>query len=418
MSVDFLSVLSKRLGIDAADYFTSEIEGEYLIVRPRQYLGTELFGKVMDVVREFDGSYVSAGKKSHFAIPLSKLASSEEKVTPQVGSSVVYLPTDCLFSLPFQARMENGDLNELAESIGELGILEPILVRPKGDGNYEIVCGQRRFKAAVLAGLDKVPCIIREMSDEEAYLAQLTENIQRHDLSDYEKARMLKYLIDKFGYTQEQLAKKIGKTQPWISHHLAILKLETEYNMSRDILEKLTEFQVRQILSAPEDKRKEIIEKIEKGEEIPSAREIEAEVKEVVAPTAPSQPEEVSAQTEEVEVEVEAPPEPKRSVEPYTCSDCKVNTYYPTFLKDGRVLCPTCLQYAWRKGLVKPDDIAEEPPEQSGEKEEIWSPKGPIDMDTGVEVECPECKAVFRLIHVLNSSGKVTHKLEKKEVGE
>jgi len=76
------------------------------------------------------------------------------------------------------------------------------------------------------------------------------------------------------------------RAKPWISHHLAILKLETEYNMSRDILEKLTEFQVRQILSAPEEKRKEIIEKIEKGEEIPSAREIEAEVKEV-APTTP-----------------------------------------------------------------------------------------------------------------------------------
>ena len=415
MTVDFLSVLSKRLGIDASDYFTSEVEGEYLIVRPRQYLGSELFGKVLDVVREFDGSYVSAGKKSHFAIPLSRLAvSAESEAAPKVGSSVVFLPTDCLFSMPFQARTENGNLNELAESIGELGILEPILVRPKGDGNYEIVCGQRRFKAAVLAGLDKVPCIIREMSDEEAYLAQLTENIQRHDLSDYEKARMLKYLMDKFGYSQRELAQKIGKHESWVSHHLAILKLEKDYNLSRDKLEKLTEFQVRQILSAPEDKRKEIIEKIEKSEEIPSARKIEAEVKEVVAPSTPSQPEEVSAQPEEVEVEteeVEAPPEPERSEQPYTCSDCKVNTYYPTFLKDGRVLCPTCLQYAWRKGLVKPEDIAEEPIVEEEEKPKKKPKEEPL--LSGFQIKCPECNQNLLLEHREWPDGRVKHVIKE-----
>ena len=345
-SADFLNVLSRRLGRSASDFLDVDVEGEFLVVRPKQYLGSELFSEVHEVVREFNGTYVSAGKQSHWRVPLSSLRVGEGQKAvsaPQVGSSVVWVDVNLLLSMPFQARMDNGNLDELAANIGEVGILQPLLVRPKGD-NYEIVCGQRRFKAAVLAGLDKVPCIIKEMDDEQAYLAQLTENIQRYDLSDYEKARMLKYLMDKFGWKQKEIAQKIGKSETWVSRHLAILELEKIAHGQLPI-ESITERQARAILSAPEEKRKEIIEKVKETGEIPSSLKIESEVKESieeVAPKLPAQPEEESAQ------KVEAPPEPKRTTELYPCSDCKTNTFHPTFLKDGRVLCPTCLQYAWK----------------------------------------------------------------------
>jgi len=381
----FLDVLSKRLGRVVSDVLSVEIDfkGENLVVKPRQHLGSDLFNDVLAVVREYGGTYVSQGKDSHFLVPLSNLKFPAETASAAAvsGGAVVWISTNQLLSMPFSARLEDGNLNELAASIRELGVLQPITVRPKGEGYYEIVMGQRRVKAAVLAGLDKVPCIIREMDDEEAYLTQLTENIQRHDLSDYEKARMLKYLKERFGWTHEQLAKKIGKDRTWVTHHLAILRLETEYNVSRDTLERLTEGQVRYILAAPEEKRKEIIERIKETGEAPSIREIEAEIRgvEPEAHEPPAISEEISPEISEVplqsetvppqtkaEVE-EVPPEPKRSDEPYKCSDCNLQTWHPTFLKDGRVLCPTCLRYSWNKGLINKNDIAEEPPSKTEE---------------------------------------------------
>jgi len=411
----FLDVLSKRLGRVISDVLSVEIDfkGENLVVKPRQYLGSDLFNDVLAVVREFGGTYVSQGKDSHFLVPLSNLRSSKTAARIMSGGAVVWISTNQLLSMPFSARLEDGNLNELAASIRELGVLQPITVRPKGEGHYEIVMGQRRVKAAVLAGLDKVPCIIREMDDEEAYLTQLTENIQRHDLSDYEKARMLKYLKERFGWTHEELGKKIGKDKTWVSHHLSILKLETEYKLSRDNLEKLTEKQVRYILSAPEEKRKEIIERIKEGE-IPSAREIEAEIKgvESEAHEPPVISEEISPEISEVPLQSETvPPEPKRSEEPYPCSDCKVNTFFPTFLKDGRVLCPTCLQYAWKKGLVGKDDIAEEPVKEQEEKKEVKPKEEPL--LSGYQIECPECGQNLLLEHREWSDGKVKHVIKE-----
>ena len=419
MSEQFLVILANKLDMPSEtlqDYITAEVEGDFIVVRPRIYLGNEMFRDILTIVKEYGGKYVSLGKKSHFKIPLKNVKIEHKEVSaPQLGNSVVWISVDCLLNLPFQVRVEFPEeyLNELAETIRKYGILEPLIVRPKGNGHYEIIIGNCRFKAAIKAELKQVPCIIKEMTDEEAYTLQMIENVQRRDLTDYEKARMLNYLKEKFGYTHEQLAKKIGKDRTWVTHHLAILRLEKEYNVSRDTLEKLTEGQVRYILSAPEKKRKEIIERIEETGEIPSIREIEAEIKEVETPQLPSAPWESPMQTEEVEVkreEVEGPPEPTRTPTPYECSDCHVNTFYPTFLKDGRILCPTCLQYQWKKKQIMLEDLAEE--KVSTESVKVKKPKQqPI--VSGFQIKCEDCGANLLIEHQEWPDGKIRHTIKE-----
>lgn len=102
-------------------------------------------------------------------------------------------------------------LSELADSIREHGVLQPLLVRPMPDGSYRLVAGERRFRAARLAGLYEVPVTVREMTDEEESVFALIENLQREDLNAVEEAEGIKTLIDTFGFTQEQAAQKARK---------------------------------------------------------------------------------------------------------------------------------------------------------------------------------------------------------------
>jgi len=118
-------------------------------------------------------------------------------------------------------------LSELADSIKEHGILQPILVRPRG-GDYEIIAGERRWRAAKLAGLDLVPVIIREIDDIQAAEISLIENLQRDDLSVAEEAHAYKNMIDNYGYTQELVARKIGKSRAHIANTIRILNLPVE----------------------------------------------------------------------------------------------------------------------------------------------------------------------------------------------
>lgn len=120
-------------------------------------------------------------------------------------------------------------LQELAASIKEHGLLEPLLVTRSADGQkYEIICGERRFRAAQMAGLHAVPCLIRELSDEKAYAVALIENIQREDLSPLEIARAYEQMIQKCQYTHESLAKSLGMARSTITNTLRLLKLEPQ----------------------------------------------------------------------------------------------------------------------------------------------------------------------------------------------
>ena len=129
-----------------------------------------------------------------------------------------------------RTRMDEGSLYELAESIRGQGIMQPILVRPlAGAGakaqRYEIIAGERRFRAAKLAGLDEVPELVREVPDESAAVMALIENIQREDLNPLEEAQGLKRLVDEFGMTHEAAAQSVGRSRSAASNLLRLLHL-------------------------------------------------------------------------------------------------------------------------------------------------------------------------------------------------
>jgi ParB family chromosome partitioning protein len=127
-----------------------------------------------------------------------------------------------------RTRMDEGSLYELAESIRSQGIMQPILVRPVGDAaamRYEIIAGERRFRAAQLAGLTEVPVLVKAVPDEAAAVMALIENIQREDLNPLEEAQGLKRLIDEFGLTHEQAAQAVGRSRSAASNLLRLLNL-------------------------------------------------------------------------------------------------------------------------------------------------------------------------------------------------
>ena len=127
-----------------------------------------------------------------------------------------------------RTRMDEGSLYELAESIKSQGIMQPVLVRPLGDpgsGRYEIIAGERRFRAARLAGLDEVPVLVKAVADEAAAVMALIENIQREDLNPLEEAQGLKRLVDEFQLTHEQAAQAVGRSRSAASNLLRLLNL-------------------------------------------------------------------------------------------------------------------------------------------------------------------------------------------------
>jgi len=116
-------------------------------------------------------------------------------------------------------------LSELAESISQYGILQPLLVRPRKDGSYQIVAGERRWRAAKIAGIREVPVTVRDLSDDETAAIALIENLQREDLNPIEEAKGLSELIESYGLTQEEAAYRVGKSRPAVANSLRLLKL-------------------------------------------------------------------------------------------------------------------------------------------------------------------------------------------------
>ncbi|MEL6522003.1 MAG: ParB/RepB/Spo0J family partition protein [Pseudomonadota bacterium] len=117
------------------------------------------------------------------------------------------------------------DLNQLADSVGEKGVIQPLIVRPHDNGTYQIVAGERRWRAAQIAQLHEVPVLIRDLDDTETLEIAIIENIQRADLNPVEEAQGYAQLIEKFGHTQEQLATALGKSRSHITNFLRLLKL-------------------------------------------------------------------------------------------------------------------------------------------------------------------------------------------------
>ncbi len=124
-----------------------------------------------------------------------------------------------------RTRMDEGSLYELAESIKSQGVMQPILVRPVGASGYEVIAGERRMRAAVLAGLDEVPVLVKDVADEAAAVMALIENIQREDLNPLEEAQGLQRLVSEFKLTHDQAAKAVGRSRPAASNLLRLLNL-------------------------------------------------------------------------------------------------------------------------------------------------------------------------------------------------
>ena len=149
-----------------------------------------------------------------------------------------------------RGRIGAEGLAELAASIREHGVLEPILVRKRPSGGLEIIAGERRWRAAQQAGLKEVPIFLHELGDEAAFEAALVENLQREDLNAMETARAFQRLVDDYGHTQEEIATKVGKERSTIANALRLLKLPNDV---MDLIENgdLTEGHGRALLSAP-----------------------------------------------------------------------------------------------------------------------------------------------------------------------
>ncbi len=151
-------------------------------------------------------------------------AVSEKGESPK---SARELPIEFLVPNSYQPRIyfDDDKANELVESVKTKGIIQPLLVRPKGPDEYEIVAGERRWRAAQAAGLYHVPVVIKKMSDEEALEIAIIENIQRHDLNPIEEALGFQRLMDEFSHTQNALAKAVGKSRSHIANMLRLLSL-------------------------------------------------------------------------------------------------------------------------------------------------------------------------------------------------
>ena len=166
--------------------------------------------------------------------------------------SLMNLSTDRIRLNPNQPRkfFDEEKLDDLAQSIRENGIIEPVIVRPVDEDVYELVAGERRFRAAVQAGLRSIPAVARILDDRQTLEIALIENIQREDIKPLECARAYRHLMDEFGLTQEQLADRVGKKRSTIANTLRLLNLPTPILDSLD-KDEISEGHARALLSIP-----------------------------------------------------------------------------------------------------------------------------------------------------------------------
>jgi ParB family chromosome partitioning protein len=159
-----------------------------------------------------------------------------DTVTEEEDRGLFYCPIESISPNPHQSRQSFGEseLAELAQSIKEKGVIQPILVTKTNDG-FQLIAGERRWRAAQKAGLDKIPALIRDVSPAEALQIALIENIQRQDLNPIEEAAAYQELLQRFNFTQDALSARIGKNRTTIANFLRLLKLPDD--VQRDIID-------------------------------------------------------------------------------------------------------------------------------------------------------------------------------------
>lgn len=384
---DFATKISESLTITplaVADLFEIEEDKQGFFVaklKPQQFLEKMQFRTMCTLVRDLGGEdYLEGAKAWKVPGPFAKKgaekpsgqAMDRQATYKEPGNAVpgpmgvaprvvtddksrppqTTVPIKALLSMPFQCRTNPDDpeMVDLTESIKALGVLQPILVRPKPNGLYEVVYGQRRAKAAEKAGLVEVPVTIRFLSDEEAFTLQLTENLQRKDLSEEEKSRALGELAKRTGWNAQQIADKLKMSYTWVVKYLP-----TEY----------------------------------KDEEKAKAGALGGESKSATLQHSAT-----------------------RRVAEIPCARCGDPIQGPPVHLEGMFYCQECYEQVEAEkvpGLLPEPARTEEPEEEGKEKRE----ESPKPLLTGFEVECPECHVKLLINHVDHPNGKVTHEVEE-----
>lgn len=206
------------------------------------------------------------------------ISKSEEKSEEQ---NLWFVPMSKIVSNPHQPRKNfRADLlNELADSIKKHGVLQPLLLSEKVDGNYEIIAGERRWRASKIAGLATVPAVVKHYKDQEKLEISLIENVQRADLNPIEEAFAYQRLIDEFDLTQEEVASRVGKSRPAISNSIRLLDLPEK--IKEALVEgKINTGQARALLSLPSDKERLDMLASMLGQKI-TVRELERETQKI-----------------------------------------------------------------------------------------------------------------------------------------
>jgi ParB family chromosome partitioning protein len=206
---------------------------------------------------------------------------------PATGEDMRTLPIEAIEPNPDQPRrrFDEEALAALATSLGERGMLQPVLVRPRGEGRYELIAGERRWRAARLAGLDEVPAIVRPDDDAASLELALVENMVREDLNPVEQARACAALVEELGLTREEVGRRVGRSRVAVSNLLRLLDLPDE---ALELLDAgaLTEGHGRALLLAADhaDRRRLAREAAERGW---SVRELESRARAAGAPKTP-----------------------------------------------------------------------------------------------------------------------------------
>jgi ParB family chromosome partitioning protein len=226
-----------------------------------------------------------------------RVSATPAEVPSAPGERMANLPLDLLQRGKYQPRvdMRPESLSELAESIKSQGLVQPILVRPlprpspEGSQRYEIIAGERRWRAAQMAGLTEISAVIRDVPDEAAVAMALIENIQREDLNPLEEARALQRLVDEFGLTHQSAAEAVGRSRAAVSNLLRLMDLADEV---KELLEtRRLEMGHGRALLALTSRRQQVEVALLVAKKALSVRETEALVRRLGAPAAAEKPE-------------------------------------------------------------------------------------------------------------------------------
>ena len=194
-----------------------------------------------------------------------------EEISKMTRTNIIRnIPIENITANIMQPRKDFGELQELSQSIIEKGIIEPIIVRPV-NGKFEIIAGERRYRASKLANLKEIPCIEHDVADDEALELTIIENMQRKDLNIFESAYSLKSLAEIYGYTHEEIAKKIGKSRVTVSEQIRITDLPSDVSKKCIELNIVSKTFLLQLVKL-EDKQS-MLEALDKYNENPYSRD-------------------------------------------------------------------------------------------------------------------------------------------------